>query len=156
MKIRVLTVGTTRTQHWQAAEREYAARIGRYADFSQDFVREADLKSLRNDELAKQQEAKHLQKKLVTDELFIALDAGGKPISSETFADYFSQNALQGRSRFVFVIGGPVGLDGEFLRCADFVLSLSRMTLPHELAKVVLLEQIYRAMTILRGEKYHK
>ena len=86
----------------------------------------------------------------------IALCVEGKPFSSEELASLLSELALQGRSRVTFVIGGSDGLSDAVKNAADLRLSMSRMTFPHHLARVMVLEQIYRAFTILGGGKYHK
>jgi 23S rRNA (pseudouridine1915-N3)-methyltransferase len=86
----------------------------------------------------------------------IALDREGKPMSSEQLAEFLRRQIDSGIRKMDFVIGGPVGLDSKIIAGANLRLSLSTMTLPHELARVVLLEQLYRAFTIMRGEPYHK
>jgi 23S rRNA (pseudouridine1915-N3)-methyltransferase len=86
----------------------------------------------------------------------IALDTGGAQRSSEEFAERLAALGLDGRSTVAFVVGGSAGLDASVLERADEALSLGKMTLPHQLARVVLLEQLYRAFRILRGEPYHR
>lgn len=156
MKIKLITVGKTKTKHWLAAETDFEKRIKRYAEFNSVFVKEASQKSLRNDDLVKATEAKSLLLKIEPQEFVFALDKGGKQISSQGLANFLQKKNLNGINKFAFVIGGPLGLAPEVLKRADYILSLSEMTFPHELAKVVLLEQIYRAFTILNDEKYHK
>ena len=86
----------------------------------------------------------------------IALDIGGTTRSSEGFADHLSRLMLDGRSHIVFVLGGAAGLDDGIVGAADERLTLGPLTLPHQLARVVLLEQVYRAFRIMRGEPYHR
>ncbi|MCG8604392.1 23S rRNA (pseudouridine(1915)-N(3))-methyltransferase RlmH [bacterium] len=156
MKIKIVSVGKTKQHHWQLAEKEFAQRISFYADLSQVSVKEAPLVSLKNVDLAMRAEAQELTKKIDRREFMVVLHPSGSAMTSETFADFFQQKMSQGQNQIVFVIGGSLGLDRELVQKANLKLSISQMTLPHELAKVVLLEQIYRAFTILRGEKYHK
>jgi len=94
--------------------------------------------------------------KLEAKDHVVALDERGREFTSEAFAAYLQEHALRGASTFAFVIGGSLGLSPEVKARADLCLSLSKFTLPHLLARVVLLEQLYRAFTILRGEPYHK
>ena len=86
----------------------------------------------------------------------VALDSGGRQLSSESFADWLAESDLGGRSSVVFVIGGAAGLAPDVLAQAEERLSLGPMTLPHQMARVVLLEQLYRAFRIMRGEPYHR
>jgi 23S rRNA (pseudouridine1915-N3)-methyltransferase len=156
MKIKIVSVGKTKRLHWQLAEKEFEQRIGFYADLSLVTVKEAPFDSLKNVDLAKRAEAQDLLKKIDRREFVIVLDSSGSQMASEKFADFFQQKMSQGQNQVTFVVGGSLGFDRELVQKANLKLSLSQMTLPHELAKVVLLEQIYRAFTILRGEKYHK
>lgn len=156
MKLKLVTVGKTKLRHWQTAEADFVQRIERYAQVQQVVVKDASRQAFRNGKLVKETEAKALAQRLYPDDFVVALHPTGMQMSSEAFARFFREKTLHGRSRFAFVIGGPLGLDRKILNHADFVLSLSDMTFPHELAKVILLEQIYRAMTILKGEKSHR
>ena len=151
-----MTVGRTRESHWQAAEARYLARIRRYVTVEEVSVKEASLPSLKNEELVRRTEAEALLAKLDRREFVVLLDLEGRQMTSEAFARFLEQKGMEGAQRLVFVVGGPFGVAEVLRQRADLRLSLSPMTLPHELAKVVLLEQLYRALTILRGEKYHK
>lgn len=120
-------------------------------------VKEAPQHSLRNDDLVKQTESEEIARKLSGEEFVIALDKRAQQLSSERLAEFFQTSMLHGNNRLTFIVGGPLGLSEDFLSTnANRILSLSEMTFPHEMAKVVLMEQIYRALTILKGEKYHK
>lgn len=120
-------------------------------------VKEAPQHALRNDDLARQAEADEIARRLSGDEFVIALDRRARQLSSEGLAEFLQTSMLHGSNRLAFVIGGPLGLSEDFLNTrANRILSLSEMTFPHEMAKVILVEQIYRALTILRGEPYHK
>lgn len=155
-RIKIVTVGKIKTDFWLAAEAEFTKRIKRYADLKYVITQEASLNSLRNQQLVVQREAESIRKNITANDFLIALSPGGKQFTSESFASFFSEKSLHGTNQFTMLIGGPLGLDEDILKQSDLILSLSKMTLPHELAKVVLLEQVYRAFTIMRGEKYHK
>ncbi|MFA6100231.1 MAG: 23S rRNA (pseudouridine(1915)-N(3))-methyltransferase RlmH [Patescibacteria group bacterium] len=104
---------------------------------------------------ARQIEAQSLLNKLPKDAYLVALDENGRQFSSQEFSVLLEREASTGRS-IIFLIGGSWGLDDEVLKKADLKLSLGKMTLPHSLARIVLLEQIYRAQTIIAGRTYHK
>lgn len=156
ISIKLFTVGKIKTRHWNDAVSGYAARLQHYVSFTQLATREAPKHNQKNPDLARRLEAENIRKKLVPDEFVVALDCTGEQLNSHQFSDFFAKRANRGITRFVFVVGGPVGLERTFIQECDFVLSLSEMTFPHEMAAVLLLEQIYRAQTILRGEQYHK
>ncbi|MFQ5825297.1 MAG: 23S rRNA (pseudouridine(1915)-N(3))-methyltransferase RlmH [bacterium] len=156
MKIKIISVGKTKEKYWQMAEADYAKRIQHYAELQQVSVKEASLDTLKNNELVKQTEANKIQEKIRKEEYVVALDKSGIQMDSEKLAEFFQKKILHGNNRINFIIGGPLGLPDDFLNQSDMTLSLSRMTFPHEMTKVILLEQIYRAFSILHGEKYHK
>jgi 23S rRNA (pseudouridine1915-N3)-methyltransferase len=108
------------------------------------------------DHAARAEEGKKIAELFDPGNYLIALDREGKSFSSEQFAQVLRRQMDAGIRQMDFAIGGPVGLDAQVLAQANLRLSLSALTLPHELARVVLLEQLYRAFTILRGEPYHK
>lgn len=156
MKIKVISVGKTKEKSWRAAEAEYSKRIMRYAQLEHIQVKNAPAGSIKNAVKVMELEANSILAKINQDEFAVALDRQGKQISSQGFAEFLSFKMLHGASRITFIVGGPLGLSDDFLNQVDSIFSLSRMTLPHELSKVILLEQIYRAFSILKGEKYHK
>jgi 23S rRNA (pseudouridine1915-N3)-methyltransferase len=139
----------------QAAD-EYVERIRRYFPIEVVEVKEEPLKKSMPVDRVKRAEAERIQKVLKDGEHFVLLDERGKELLSEEVAkrlDSWSQRSL---GSIAFVVGGPSGLDPDFLRAASERWALSRMTLPHRIARLILAEQLYRACTILRGEPYHK
>lgn len=135
--------------------REYLARIARYARVELKNVRpERDADA--NPALARRREGERLLAVVPKGAFVAALDPGGRTLSSEELAAAVRKLAEGGVRDIAFLVGGPVGLSEEVKARARLVLSLSRMTMAHEIALVVLCEQIYRAFTILRGEPYHK
>jgi 23S rRNA (pseudouridine1915-N3)-methyltransferase len=153
MHIKIISVGKVKTRHWQQAESEYIERVQRYTDFQTVTVKDSFASRA---ELIKEQEASGILNKISADEFVLALDSDGQQMSSEEFAEFIRNKLLHGTNKLTFVLGGPLGLADSILKRANFVLAFSKMTLPHELCKVMLLEQIYRAFTIIRNEKYHK
>lgn len=144
MKLHVVSVGKLKDAGSRALAADYAQRIGRYAP-----LREVEIKDAGEAEVAAR-----FQKALPGRGRVVALEVEGRAYSSQDLADYFERCNQGAVSDLSFVIGGAYGLPHALSKAADLQLSLSRMTLPHRLARVLLLEQIYRAFTILRGEPY--
>jgi 23S rRNA (pseudouridine1915-N3)-methyltransferase len=135
--------------------RDYLKRLRRYFQVEIIEVREEDLNRHRSDEVLAA-EARRLLGRIPAGAYGIALDREkGEPLSSEKLERRLDALGLSGRSHIVFVLGGPLGLSPEVLAQADALISFGPITLPHALARVVLLEQLYRAAKINRGEKYH-
>ncbi|MDZ7361276.1 MAG: 23S rRNA (pseudouridine(1915)-N(3))-methyltransferase RlmH [candidate division KSB1 bacterium] len=155
LQIRLLAVGKLRDPIWTPAVTQYGQRLQNYAKFDLIEVRDAVGKGL-PDSAALAEEGKLILRTLEPGNYLIVLDRHGKPFSSEQLAQALQKLIDTGIRTMDFVIGGPIGLDHTIIAKANLRLSLSAMTLPHELARVVLLEQLYRALTILRGEPYHK
>ena len=158
MRLKIICPGKAKGPY-QELSSEYVKRIGAYAQVSVietpevRYVKEPPPKE-RDRILAA--EAAAIQAKLDPRDCLIALDMRGRELSSEEFAAYLGERTARGVSSFSLIIGGSLGLDAALKARADLCLSLSRMTLPHLLARVVLLEQVYRALSILRGDPYHK
>lgn len=152
--ITVAAVGKLRERHWLAAQDDYIRRLGRYTDFGLEEVRDAVGKSL-PDAVAMAREGEQLLAAVPRGARIILMAADGREMSSPELANYL-QTQLETHGALAFLIGGPLGFDPGVVAAARDRLALSRMTLPHELARVVLLEQLYRAFTILHGEPYHK
>lgn len=159
MRITILAVGKIKEKYFTGAVQEYTKRLGRYCRL--EIIEVADEKtpdraSQKEEELIRRKEGERLMKYLQEDAYVIALAIQGKQMTSEGFADKLEQLGLQGKSHIIFIIGGSIGLASEILNCADELLSFSMMTFPHQLMRVVLLEQIYRGYRIMYGEPYHK
>jgi 23S rRNA (pseudouridine1915-N3)-methyltransferase len=157
--IRVLCVGKIREEHFIRACAEYEKRLSRYAQL--DIAEVAEEKAPENlsaalREQVKRTESARLLEKLSDADWVVALTPGGAELSSEELAGRISQWQTSGRSRIAFLIGGSLGLSDEALARADLRLSFSKMTFPHQLFRVMLLEQIYRAFRIINNEPYHK
>lgn len=153
MKVRVVAVGKLKESYWRSACAEYVKRLGRYATVEVSEVPDRDLGI--GAERAVAAEGADLLRAIPQGSHVLTLEIGGPERSSEQFAARIEALMLEGRGDLTFVVGGSAGLAPEVLARADERLSLSRMTLPHQLCRVVLLEQVYRAFRIIRNEPYH-
>lgn len=151
MKLAVLAVGKLRSRELAAAAADYAARIARRAKFEHLEIRE----ERGQDAAARRREAARAEAALRPGDYLVLLDERGRQMSSRELAALLAGRARAGGGRAVFAVGGPWGVDESLRRRAGMLLSLSRMTLPHELARLVLLEQLYRALAINAGHPYH-
>lgn len=151
MKLTVYSVGKDRSGLFLPGVEEYAKRLGHHATVKLVELPESRASGPR----AKEEEGEALLERLGPKDSLIALDERGKSLTSVAFAKWVGERRDQGRD-LALVIGGDEGLSDAVRAKAQLVLSLSAMTLPHRLARLVLLEQLYRAFTILRGEPYHK
>lgn len=154
MKIDIVAVGRLKEPYWRAAADEYLKRLGPYATVREVEVADRDVSH--DERRAMAEEGAAVLRALAGGSRVIALDAAGSPLDSVQLSSWLSAHALEGRSSLAFVVGGAAGLDAAVIERADERLSLSPMTLPHQLARVVLLEQLYRAFKIWRGEPYHR
>jgi len=153
-KITLVTVGKLHSAYWRDAQQEYLARLRRYTDVTLIEVKDVVGRGT-PDAVAMQREGEAFLAAAKDARRLIALTATGRQMDSPGLAD-FLRKQIEVYGSLAFLIGGPVGLSPEVLAACDDTLSLSPLTFPHELARVVLLEQLYRAATIIGGEKYHK
>lgn len=159
MNIRIIAVGKLKEKYLKQGIEEYAKRLSRYCKVEilelEDEKAPENL-SLAEEALVKQKEGERIEKALRQGAFSIALAIDGERLTSEEFAKKLSDLALKGVSIIDFIIGGSLGLDQRILAKADMKLSFSTFTFPHQLCRLILLEQIYRAFRINRGEPYHK
>jgi 23S rRNA (pseudouridine1915-N3)-methyltransferase len=144
MRLRVVWIGRTKDPAIQSLTAEYLKRLSRYVP--------AESLELPNEGALLKQLDKSVSRSAQT---LVLLDARGRQLSSEQFAEFLQQHQERGTQALLFAIGGPDGFSESARAAAAFQLSLGKMTLPHELARVVLLEQLYRGFTILKGHPYH-
>ena len=157
--ISLICVGKIKENYFTAAIQEYAKRLQRYCKLSVIEVKDEatpDAPSPREEEQILAKEGQRILEKIPSSAHVTALCIEGKPMSSQAFAASIADFMANGVSQLAFVIGGSLGLSDAVKRRADQKLSFSPMTFPHQLMRVVLLEQIYRAMNINHGGKYHK
>lgn len=159
MKITILCVGKIKERFFRDALDEYAKRLSKYCKF--EIIEVADEKtpdkaSPVEEEQIKEKEATRILAKIKPDAYVCTLEIAGKQLSSTELADWMEKSAIGGKSQICFVIGGSLGLHASVLARSDFALSFSKMTFPHQLMRVILSEQIYRAFRIINNEPYHK
>lgn len=159
MEIRILTVGKIKEKYLNDGIAEYAKRLGRYCRLSFHQVADEKTPDKASDALNRQIkdiEGERLMKQIRDQDYVIALAIDGKMLDSVELSQRLSRLAVEGKSSLTFVIGGSLGLSDQVLNRADFKLSFSKMTFPHQLMQMILLEQIYRSFRIQNGEPYHK
>lgn len=159
MKITIVTVGKIKEKYLKDAIAEYSKRLSKYCKL--EIIEVADEKTPDNasavvEEQIRAKEAERILKYVKEDAYVITLEIQGKQLTSEELADKIEKLGVQGTSHIMLIIGGSIGLGEEVLKRSDFALSFSKMTFPHQLMRVILLEQIYRSYRIISGEPYHK
>lgn len=159
MKITILCVGKIKEKFYRDAITEYGKRLSRYCKL--EIAEVADEKtpdhaSEHEELLIKEKEAERMEKYLKDGAYVIALAIDGRQLDSVELSEKLAQLGTAGTSHIIFVIGGSLGLSDRILKRADYLLSFSKMTFPHQLMRVILLEQIYRGYRIMNREPYHK
>lgn len=159
MKITVIAVGKIKEKFYRDAVAEYEKRLGRYCKLEIIQVEDEKTPDKAGGALAQQirrKEAERIMRYIRGDACVFTLEIRGREYDSEGFAGELERLATQGISHIQFIIGGSLGLHEEISKRADRAVSFSRMTFPHQLMRVILLEQIYRGYRIINGEPYHK
>ncbi len=159
MNLSVVCVGKCKEAFFRDAVAEYAKRLSKYCDFRMIEVADEKTKehaSEREEQIVTQKEAERIEKALRPDDYVVALAIEGKKYDSVNFSRHIETWMGAGKSRIVFVIGGSLVLHERILSRADEKLSFSDMTFPHQLMRVILAEQLYRAFRIMNREPYHK
>ena len=159
MKITVLTVGKIKERYLRDAIAEYTKRLRRYCRMNIIEVPDEkipDQVSQAMEEEIRRKEGERLLRYIEADMYVITLEIIGKMLTSEELAQRIEMLGIQGKSNLAFVIGGSIGLGQNVLKRSDYSLSFSKMTFPHQLMRVILLEQIYRSYRIIQREPYHK
>lgn len=159
MKITILTVGKIKEKYLKDAIAEYQKRLSKYCKL--EIIEVADEKtpdraSEAVEESIRSKEGTRLMKYIKDDDYVITLEINGKMIDSVQLSKKIESLGINGTSHIIFVIGGSIGLSKELCDRSDYALSFSKMTFPHQLMRVILLEQIYRSYRIINGEPYHK
>ena len=159
MNITIISVGKLKEKYLKLGIEEFSKRLSKYCKL--DMIELDDEKcpenlSDKDMEIVKNKEGQKILSKIKNNSYVIALAIDGKNLSSEELADTISKLAVRGISHITFIIGGSLGLADEVLKRADYKLSFSKMTFPHRLMKLILLEQVYRSFRINNNEPYHK
>lgn len=155
MKVCLLVIGKTDVAYIRAGIEEYEKRLTRYVPYEMRVL--PDVKNSKNmsEGLQKEKEGELLLEQLLPTDLVVLLDENGKQYSSVGFSDFLAQKMLNGIKRLVFVIGGPYGFAEKVYQRGNDKISLSKMTFSHQMVRMIFAEQLYRAMTIMKGEPYH-
>jgi len=155
MKIALLQTGKTTDKHIAEGVDIYSVRIRKYSDF--EIITIPDLKNTRNMPVEEQKikEGQKILQAVGKDDFVVLLDERGKELRTGEFAEWIEKRTMIQNKRIVFIIGGPWGFSRDVYDSAGFRLSLSKMTFPHQLVRLLFTEQLYRAFTILKGEPYH-
>ena len=159
MRITLITVGKIKEKYLKDAIAEYSKRLSKYCKL--EIIEVADEKTPDNasetvEDQIRAKEGEKILKNIKDDSFVITLEIVGKQLTSEELADKIETLGVQGQSHLTFVIGGSIGLGQDVLKRSNYALSFSRMTFPHQLMRVILLEQVYRAYRIMNNEPYHK
>lgn len=159
MNISIISVGKLKEKYLKQAVDEYAKRLNRYCKI--EIIELPDEKTPDNASEKEEQQIKEKEGELILSKIkdnmhVIAMDLKGEQITSEKFSTYIENCGIMGNSNIAFIIGGSLGLSEKVIKRANYKLCFSKMTFPHQLFRVMLLEQIYRAFRIMKGEPYHK
>lgn len=155
MKIALLQVGKTAEKYLNEGISGYQERIRKYVPF--EILTIPDMRNTRNMPAAEQKlkEGESLLKVLKDDDYVVLLDEKGRELSTIEFSSWLGKAMMLQKKRIIFIIGGPWGASDEIVRRADFNFSLSRLTFSHQIVRLLFLEQLYRAFTVIKGEPYH-
>jgi 23S rRNA (pseudouridine1915-N3)-methyltransferase len=155
MKIALLQTGKTTEKHVAEGVEMYSARIRKYSGF--EIITLSGIRNTRNmpEQEQKLKEARKIIEVVGKDDYLVLLDEKGKEFRTVEFAGWLRQRLMMPNKRIMFVIGGPWGFSEEINKIADMKISLSRMTFPHQLVRLLFVEQLYRAFSIIKGEPYH-
>ena len=155
MKLSIICMGKTRERFVQEGITKYLRFLKPYADVEIRELKEEKIQNLRDAPVVRKKEAEKIFKAVRAGALLVALDERGQELTSHDFARFMNSTSENGVREMAFVLGGAMGLDEAVTGKADKVIAMSRWTLTHEMARLVLLEQLYRAFTIITGKTYH-
>jgi len=155
MKISFWSVGKTNEPYIKAGVEEFTRRISKYFKTDWNIIPVPKNAGMMSEMDLKKKEGETILGWLNKDDYLVALDGKGKQLSSEGLADFIQARANESTKQLIFLIGGAYGIDETVLKRADYIWSLSQLTFPHQLVRLILAEQVYRACTIIRNEKYH-
>lgn len=156
MTIKIIVVGKTKETSLRSLERSYLERIARHTRVDLVTIRQEKSPRGCTGSRTLKAEGKRILRELHKGDYLVVLDIGGQELTSPELARSLEQHLISAARRLAFVTGGPLGLDDAVKKRADLLLSFSKLTFTHEMIRVLLLEQLYRAWTLLSGEKYHK
>ena len=155
MNVRLINIGKTTVPYLKEGELVYEKRLRHYLNFERIDLKEVKTSKNQSNALLKKSEAELLLKMIKPKDIVIILDEKGDQYSSENFSKWLNNKEIRGLKQLVFIIGGAYGFDKSIYDRANEKLSISKMTFSHQMIRLLFLEQLYRAKTILNGEKYH-
>lgn len=155
MNVRLINIGKTTIPYLREGELVYEKRLKHYLNFERIDLKEIKTCKNQSNELLKKSEAELLLKMIKPNDIVILLDEKGDHYSSENFSKWLNNKEIRGLKQLIFIIGGAYGFDKSIYDRANEKLSISKMTFSHQMIRLLFLEQLYRAKTILNGEKYH-
>jgi len=155
MNVRLINIGKTTVPYLKEGELVYEKRLKHYLNFERIDLKEVKTSKNQSNALLKKSEAELLLKMIKPKDIVIILDDKGDQYSSENFSKWLNNKEIRGLKQLVFIIGGAYGFDKSIYDRANEKLSISKMTFSHQMIRLLFLEQLYRAKTILNGEKYH-
>ena len=155
MNVRLINIGKTTVPYLKEGELVYEKRLRHYLNFERIDLKEVKTSKNQSNALLKKSEAELLLKMIKPNDVVIILDDKGDQYSSENFSKWLNNKEIRGLKQLVFIIGGAYGFDKSIYDRANEKLSISKMTFSHQMIRLLFLEQLYRAKTILNGEKYH-
>ncbi len=156
MRLGIVGIGEYKFAFLQEGESEFLKRLRRYCEIRVNWIKHRKVSNRRSAKEVLRVEAKLILDRIPDESIVVALDRQGKRISSESFSKKIGRWQSRSVKEVIFIVGGPSGLDPSVLKRADLILSFSEMTFTHEMIRLFLLEQLYRAFSILKGEHYHK
>ena len=159
MNIQIICIGKLKEKYWTDAIAEYSKRLSRYCTLEIIELKEArlpDKASAADEENVRLEEGRAILKAIKDGTYVITLEILGKQLTSPELAEKIRTLSVEGKSNVAFIIGGSLGLSAEVSKRADYKLSFSKMTFPHQMMRVILLEQVYRGFKIIKNEAYHK
>lgn len=155
MRVKIICVGKTRERFIQDGIAKYVRYLRPYVNLEVKELKEEKIQDLKDAPLIRKKEAERIIKSVSGGAMLVALDERGQEFTSHGFAEFLDSTIESGIKEIAFVIGGAMGLDESVTKGAKKTMALSRWTLTHEMARLVLLEQLYRAFTIIKGKTYH-
>ncbi len=155
MKIDLLVIGKTDAAYIKAGIEEYEKRLRKYLSYEMKIVPDVKNSKSMSEAMQKEKEGELLLEQIQAGDYVVLLDEKGKHYTSVEFSTFLAQKMLESRKRLLFVVGGPYGFSEKVYQRADDKLSLSSMTFSHQMIRMIFAEQLYRAMTIIKGEPYH-
>ena len=153
--IKLILIGKTKTKFLLEGENNYSKRISHYCNFNELIIKPIPRTSNLTEFQLKKKQGDLILSKISSSDCVVLLDEKGKQFSSKEFSNFLNKKILKSTKYLVFVVGGAFGFSDEVYKRADYKLSLSKMTFTHQMIRVIFKEQLYRALTIIKGEKYH-